>query len=164
MNPPSQTAETAPTALDWRNVVRGYCRLGATNEQLAALFGVPAATLAGWMATIPDFANAVRGGRLLADGTVAKSLWQLAVGYSHEEQRVLRDRDGPVTVSYTKHHPPHYKSCITWLSNRHPDKWGRVGARGSTRDAVEATDAFTAPCCHILRLSPTEAAVARSIG
>ena len=91
----SQIAQIAPIPPDCRHLVESFCRLGASNEQLAQLFSVPAETLEGWMAGSADFADAVRCGRDLASGEVANSLYQLAVGYSHQVERVLRLRHLP---------------------------------------------------------------------
>ena len=77
-----QMPEMAPIAPDWRHLARSFCALGATNEQLAELFGVPEATVDGWMANSAGFADAVLRGRQRADAGVASSLYRLAVGYS----------------------------------------------------------------------------------
>jgi len=141
----SQTAETAPTPPDPCAVAEGLCRLGATDKELAEMFGVSIPTLAGWIADRPDFARAVRFGRHLADAKVAHSLHRLAVGYSHPEDRVLRSRNGPLVVTVTRHYPPDHRACMSWLSNRRPELWGRDGAATKTRAAAEAFDAFCVP-------------------
>jgi hypothetical protein len=120
----AQIAQIAPISPGWRHLAQSFCALGATEEQLAELFSVSPEIIAGWMAEIPDFADAVCRGRNLADAHVANSFYRLAVGYSHTVERVLQGRDGPVTVSYLKRYPPRSKACMDWLVNRHPDKWG----------------------------------------
>jgi hypothetical protein len=140
----SPIAPIAPISPDWRHLAESFCRLGATEEQLAELFCVTPQTIAGWMAEIRDFADAVRSGRDLADADVANSLHHLAVGYSHRVERVLKGRNGPLTVSYTKHYPPHSKSCMDWLVNRRPDLWGRAAIKRKLQAADEARDAAPA--------------------
>jgi hypothetical protein len=139
----SQTAETAPTSPDWRVVAEYVCRLGATDTDLAEVFGVTVATVAGWMADIPDFAHAVSAGRDLADGIVAESLYRLGVGYSHPEDRVLVRRGVPLKVTVTRHYPPHGKSCITWLENRRPHQWSRNAPEKRARTVAEIFDTFS---------------------
>ena len=142
MTAPPQMPEMAPISPDWRHLAKSFCRLGATEEQLAALFSVSPQTIAGWMAEIPEFADAVRRGRTFADADVAHNLHRLAVGYSHTVERVFKGgRDGPVTVSYLKHYPPHPKACMDWLVNRCPEYWGRAAIKRKLQEWEDARDA-----------------------
>ena len=45
-------------------LARDYCLVGATNEVLADYFGVTRRTIQNWIAAHPDFADAVRKGRV----------------------------------------------------------------------------------------------------
>jgi hypothetical protein len=137
----AQIAQIAPISPGWRHLAQSFCALGATEEQLAELFSVSPEIIAGWMAEIPDFADAVCRGRNLADAHVANSFYRLAVGYSHTVERVLQGRDGPVTVSYLKRYPPRSKACMDWLVNRHPDKWGPAAFKRKLQEAEDARDA-----------------------
>src|SRR5205814_5236212 len=134
----------------WRHLAQSFCRLGATEEQLAELFSVSPQTITGWMAEIPEFAAAVRRGRTFADADVAHNLHRLAVGYSHTVERFMRGRDGPVKVSYLKHYPPHPKACMDWLVNRRPDLWGPAAIK---RKLQAASDARYAAACRPAFLS-----------
>ena len=87
---------------DYARLARNYCELGASDAKLAKFFGVSPVTLALWIADIPEFADAVREGRLTADADVAESLHQRAVGWHETVERVLWRRDKPVAVTYTK--------------------------------------------------------------
>src|ERR1700716_4188439 len=55
-------------------LARKFCLLGATNEDLAGLFDVAVRTVDNWIATIPEFAAAVKQGRDVADAAVVQSL------------------------------------------------------------------------------------------
>src|SRR5258708_36858939 len=46
----SQIAQIAPISPDWRHLAQSFCKLGATEAQLAELFCVSPQTIAGWMA------------------------------------------------------------------------------------------------------------------
>jgi hypothetical protein len=48
---------------EYIELAHNYCLLGATNETLGDFFGVTRRTLQNWIATHPDFADAVHRGR-----------------------------------------------------------------------------------------------------
>lgn len=93
--------------------------LGATDQELARFFEVAPETLHEWLSLVPDFADAVRAGRELADAEVADRLYRRALGYSHDAVRVFSDR----TVPYVEHYPPDTTACIFWLKSRRRDRW-----------------------------------------
>jgi hypothetical protein len=63
------------------------CLLGAINETLAGFFGVTRRTVDNWIATHPDFADAVYRGRAAADAVVVRALFERAKGFSHQVTR-----------------------------------------------------------------------------
>ena len=71
---------------------RKFCLLGATNEDLAGLFDVAVRTIDNWIATIPEFAAAVRQGRDVADADVVQSLHSRATGYNYEAEKIFHYR------------------------------------------------------------------------
>ena len=99
------------------------CLAGATNQELADGFGVGHSTIDNWLRKHPEFAQAVRSGRSLADGKVAQGLYARAIGYDYESTRVLLHRGEPVAVRHTVHRPPDVRACIFWLRNRRPQQW-----------------------------------------
>ena len=100
-----------------------YCMLGATNAQLAELFGVSDTTIDNWLAKYSEFLGAVKRGRAEADSRVAESLFQRAVGYSHPEDKVFLHEGTPVVVPTVKHYPPDTTAAIFWLKNRRRADW-----------------------------------------
>jgi hypothetical protein len=50
---------------DYCELAHNYCLLGTTNEVLAGFFGVAPRSADNWIATHPDFADAVRMAALL---------------------------------------------------------------------------------------------------
>ena len=108
----------------------GLCLAGATNQELADGFEVGRSTIDNWLRKYPDFAQAVRSGRSLADGKVAQGLYARAIGYDYEATRVLLHQGEPVCVRHTVHRPPDVRACIFWLRNRRPQQWD-AGARTS---------------------------------
>lgn len=74
------------------------CLLGATDDELARVFGVSGTTMDNWKSAHLDFLGALKRGRAEADCAVARALYLKAVG-------------GDVTA------------CIFWLKNRRPQSW-----------------------------------------
>ena len=108
---------------------RELCARGATNPDLAGRFGVARSTIGQWIATHPEFAEAVQQGRDIADATAVESLFTRVTGYNHKAEKVFLYRGEPRTATYTAHVPPETRACMVWLRNRRPEDW---------RDKVEA--------------------------
>ena len=71
------------------DIARQACMLGATNEALAGRFEVCRRTIDNWIATIPDFSNAVQQGRQVADGSVVSALFARATGMEQKMTKVF---------------------------------------------------------------------------
>ena len=100
-----------------------YCLLGATNDQLAEFFDVDPSTIDNWIAAHESFIGSIKKGRAVADGKVARSLYERANGYSHPEGQVVSE-DGTVINTYViKHYPPDTTAAIFWLKNRQTKLW-----------------------------------------
>jgi len=99
------------------------CMLGATNEALAGRFEVCRRTIDNWIAKIPEFSNAVRQGRQVADETVISALFARATGMEQKMTKVFCYRGQPVTANYTVRLPPNVCACMFWLRNRRPWQW-----------------------------------------
>jgi hypothetical protein len=76
---------------DYAQMARGYCLLGATNRQLAKLFGISTETLDTWMDCHPEFGQAIEEGRSTADMFVADSIYRRATGYTQKICTVVRE-------------------------------------------------------------------------
>ena len=126
---------------DYDDQAHNHCLLGATNAGLADLFDVGQRTIDRWIADIPSFAKAVRDGRAIADGRVARSLYERAVGYQHTVERILFHRGEEKRITSTVQHPPDTQACIFWLRNRQRDLWSGNQQR---RDDVNDYDDIAA--------------------
>ena len=102
---------------------RNYCRLGATNEELAKFFEVSPRTIDNWMATHAPFGEAVRDGRLLADAEVANRLYERAIGFEQVIERREAFRGEEKVITTKVHYPPDTNACMFWLRNRQPKLW-----------------------------------------
>ncbi|MDT4330858.1 helix-turn-helix domain-containing protein [Methylomonas sp. MED-D] len=110
-------------------LAHNYTLLGATEGQLAEFFNVSAATVKSWTKHRPEFADAIKRGKILADAEVANGLFRRGTGYPYTEvtTREIKNPAGEVTsvevVTVTSEIPPDTEACIFWLTNRQPDKW-----------------------------------------
>jgi hypothetical protein len=104
-------------------IARHTCMLGATNEALAGRFEVCRRTIDNWIATIPEFSDAVRYGREVADEAVISALFARATGMEQKMTKVFCHRGQPVTANYTVQLPPDVRACFFWLRNRRPEQW-----------------------------------------
>lgn len=111
------------------DLAHNYCLLGATLPEIASFFDVAESTVSKWMVEHPEFSEAIKKGRAVADGTVASRLFQRAAGYQHSAVKILTVSDGNnegshvEQVPYTEHYPPDTTAGIFWLKNRRPDLW-----------------------------------------
>src|SRR3974377_1285199 len=84
------------------------CLLGATDEEMAAFFGVATSTFYLWQRKHPEFRTAVKDGKLVADAAVAESLYKRALGYSHKAVKIVAEAKTGTQhiVPYTEQYPP----------------------------------------------------------
>lgn len=130
---------------EYDDQAHNHCLLGATNTGLAELLGVGERTIDRWIADIPSFAKAVREGRAVADGRIARSLYERAVGYRQSVERVVVLRGEAKKIDVTVQHPPDTQACIFWLRNRCRENWNAkptpAGGDGPTEDIAAELDA-----------------------
>jgi len=108
-----------------------YCLLGATNQDLARLFGIDPSTLCQWISGRPGFADALQAGRDIADANVARGLYRRAIGYSYSTTKIFMTKTGDVvSVPFTVHLPPDTAACTAWLRCRSREKWQPAGTDG----------------------------------
>lgn len=124
---------------------------GATDVELADFFHVSINTIGNWRSAHPEFLEALKLGKDAADLRVSTSLYQRAMGYSFESEKIFMPSGAkkPVRVKYREHVPPDTTAMIFWLKNRQPEKWrdrthhehtGKDGGPIQTLDLSKATD------------------------
>jgi hypothetical protein len=96
---------------------------GYTDGDLADIFGVGIATIDSWKTHKPEFMAALRAGKALADGRIAKSFFRSAKGYHYYEE-VAFCKDGVVTKARVKRYQhPNAFAAYKWLTNRDRTNW-----------------------------------------
>lgn len=110
---------------EWRTedaleVLRGWARIGLTDEQIARNCGIAPCTLYEWKKKIPEIAEALKKGKAWADTEVENALFRRATGYDYEE---VTYEDGKPVKCVKKHMAPDVTAQIYWLKNRRPDLW-----------------------------------------
>ena len=103
---------------EYCELAHNYCLLGATNEVLAGFFDVAPRTVDNWIATHPDFADAVRKGRAQADAVVVRALFERAKGFSHQVSRTTLYKGEERKITNTVSYPPDTQACMFWLRTR----------------------------------------------
>lgn len=102
-----------------------HCLLGATDIELARLFGVDEQTINTWKDVHPDFRGSILAGKDEADAHVAKAMYHRALGYKHDAVKIFMPQGAaePVYAPYTEHYPPDTQAASLWLRNRQSAKW-----------------------------------------
>ncbi len=121
---------------------RKLAELGATDREAAEFFEVAESTLYLWKHTQPEFSEALKVGKALADARVEQSLYRRALGYSHDAVK-MHTVDGSVQITpYVEHYPPDTTAAIFWLKNRKPDDWRDKTEQHNTHDFSEEAAAW----------------------
>lgn len=99
------------------------CLMGATNKQLAEFFQVNEETIYRWQNEYPEFKDAVKSAKLIADAQVAEALFKRAIGFRHTDTKMFVSEGTILTEEYEKVYPPDTQACRWWLTNRQREIW-----------------------------------------
>lgn len=81
--------------------------MGATDEEISEILEIHKDTFYAWKNKYPEFSDAIKEGKEVADANVVKSLYKRANGFKEDD----------------KYFPPDPTSCIFWLKNRRRNQW-----------------------------------------
>lgn len=104
-------------------IARKACQLGATDMDLAEMFGVSLRTISYWRSGKEEFAGALKLGKNEADDRVEQALYNRAMGFSHADTDIRVVDGAIVETPIVKHYAPDTTAAIFWLKNRRPDEW-----------------------------------------
>lgn len=108
---------------EYARIAKSMCALGATTADLAETFGVAASTICAWQVSHQEFSESLRVGKKGPDIRVERSLYQRALGYEYQAEKVVICHGEPVVVKYREHVPPDTAACKFWLINRRKNEW-----------------------------------------
>jgi len=99
------------------------CLLGSTDQEMGNAFGVSEVTINNWKKKHKEFSLALQEAKLFADAKVVERLFQRAMGYEHDEEKIFCHEGEIIRADTIKHYPPEFRSMSFWLRNRQPDKF-----------------------------------------
>lgn len=102
---------------------RKLCEFGATDIELADFFEVNVSTIYRWRNSHEEFCEAVKVGKDACDDRVERSLFQRAVGYTFESEKVFQFQGQIVRADTREHVPPDAGAAMNWLKNRRGGTW-----------------------------------------
>jgi hypothetical protein len=104
-------------------IARKACGRGMTGREIADLLNISESTIHRWKLQYPQFSRAWSLGKAEADARVERALFERAVGYSFQAEKVVITRHGPRVVRWREHLPPDTAAALAYLRNRRPDRW-----------------------------------------
>lgn len=119
---------------------KALCAKGATIAEIAAAFDVAISTIWQWKISHPEFFESCRLGLEAATARVEHSMFERAVGYTHEAMKIFMPAgaEKPVYAPYLEHVPPDPRAGEFWLTNRAPDRW-------KNKQSIEHNEAADSP-------------------
>lgn len=99
------------------------CELGATDMELADFFEVDVSTIYRWKHSHDEFCEAVKVGKEALDNRVERSLYQRAVGYSFNSEKIFHHQGIITRADTVEHIPPDPGAAMNWLKNRRGEVW-----------------------------------------
>ena len=118
---------------DYSRQAAKLSELGATDQELADFFEVHVSTVYRWKHDHPEFCDALKIGKEVADNRVERSLYQRAIGYEQEEVKIFMPggADNPVYAPFRAKIAPDVTAAIFWLKNRRSQEWRDARLLGS---------------------------------
>ena len=109
------------------DAIAALARRGLTDDKIAHDLRISRKTLSEWKKRYVAVGDALREGKVIADGQVERALYRRACGYSYTEKKVIRLPDGSNRSEITdKEVAPDTTAIIFWLKNRDPKAWRDV--------------------------------------
>ena len=132
-------------------------RHGITDVELARIFAVSKETIEQWKKESPEFLSALQSGKDFSDSLIEQSLYQRALGYTFNSEKIVTLSGGPgnpsevVRVPISEHVPPDVTAQIFWLKNRKRNDW-----RDRISVSIEEFEGFKATVIAALAVLPEE--------
>ncbi len=108
---------------EYAKQAKKMCDLGATDMQLADFFEVDLSTINRWKLAHTTFCESIRLGKEQPNNNIERSLYNRALGYSHEQDDIRVIGQEIVITKTVKHYPPDSTAAIFFLKNRKPKEY-----------------------------------------
>lgn len=108
---------------DHLDQVRAIAMRGVDEEQLSELFDIHPRQLKEWKEQFPAFKDALEAGYTDADAAVLSAVYQSAVGYTHDEEKIFQWDGEIIRTDTIKHYKPDINAAKLWLTNRQRPYW-----------------------------------------
>jgi hypothetical protein len=101
---------------------------GFYNDKISKELGITNQTLHAFMKDHPEFLDAIKRGKAIADEKVERTLFEMATGYSHQVYKPMVVGTGMgesqvKVIEYIEKLPPNMTAIIFHLKNRKPQEW-----------------------------------------
>jgi transposase-like protein len=109
-------------------MARQLAARGATQSEIAEIFGVATRTLQRWCMQYPELSAAIQAGNDLFNPRVERAAAESAIGYWVTWDDEILDAKGKVirTIPHKQFIPPSVQAQKFWMKNRMKDKWSDV--------------------------------------
>ena len=103
--------------------VRAIAMRGLTEDQMSELFDISRHQMGVWKKQYPTFKKALEEGYTDADAAVLSAVYQSAVGYTHDEEKIFQWDGEIIRADTIKHYKPDMTAAKLWLTNRQREHW-----------------------------------------
>jgi len=101
-------------------IAYSFASMHLTDREIAEKMGISESTLNLWKKKHPTFSESIQTGKEACNDAVEKSLYNLAIGYDKEVERL--DKNGEVVI-VKEYYPPQTRACEFYLMNRRRKEW-----------------------------------------
>lgn len=122
---------------DYLEQVRAIAMRGVSEKEMSEMFDIAPSQLTRWKKQYPLFEKALEEGYTDADQAVLAALYQRAVGYTHDEEKIFQWDGEIIRADTVKHYAPDISAIKLWITNRQKKHWKdrqQVGVHGGGGD------------------------------
>lgn len=126
--------------------VRAIAMRGVKEDQMSEIFDISPRQMGRWKAQYPLFKEALEAGYTDADVAVLGAVYQSAIGYTHDEEKIFQWDGEVIRADTVKHYKPDMNAAKLWMINRQREYWadrhqtevsGKEGAPIGIRDETK---------------------------
>ena len=103
--------------------VRAIAMRGVSEREMSEMFDIHPKMFSMWKKQYPAFKDAIEKGYTDADTAVLSALYQKAVGYTHDEEKIFQWDGAIIRAETQKHYAPDVNAIKLWITNRQREHW-----------------------------------------